>query len=338
MSLETSVHDNHHHNERAVDSVRIRVDVLGATRVQAGKMALGSHELGAKKPRHLLLALLLHRGAPVSKDRLVSLLWGGSAPHHAEATLVTYICVLRKTLRPCPAAQSLITTVAGGYAIDMSSVDLDLARYEQLIATGLQPDMSAIDALPILQQAMTLAGSPLLPEEAGSPWLEEVRRTHNQDVHKALIAAAEKVAGLPCRSAERWARLALERDPLDESAWRALLRNLETNGQYEDGLSAYDQCRSVFAAQLGRAPGPGLHVLYVRLLRASEDDEELNQLLDAVVRLHRARRSGVQPSSRDWGNGSDAIGHACSIEQASNALSQLLGGVRGTASAPLELW
>ena len=310
--------------------VCIHVDVLGGLRVRAGGRTLAPRELGGAKPRHLLLALLLHRGSPVSKDQLVSLLWAGSAPHHAKATLEAYICGLRKTLRPCPAARaSLITTVAGGYAIDMRCVDLDLVRYERLMSDALRPGTDPSDALPMLQQAMALAESPMLPEEFGDEWLDEVRSIHNQEVRKSRIAAANKVAGLPSLSAERWARRALEVDPLDESAWHALLKNLETNGHHADGLQAYDQCRKVFAMELGCAPGPGLQELYVRLLRgASENDQGLSRLLDAVVRLHMASQVGIHlPGTALESGRDDSISQTGSVELAYGLLSQLLRGV-----------
>jgi DNA-binding SARP family transcriptional activator len=309
------------------DGDRISVDVLGGLRVRSGSRTLGPRELGGAKPRRLLLALLLHRGSPVSKDRLVSLLWGESRPISAKGTLEAYVCVLRKRLQPVHAARaSLITTVAGCYAIDMDRVDLDLVRYERLLAAALQPGTSASDALPMLEQAMAMAQAPLLPGEADNEWLDEVRATHSQDVRKALIAAANKVAGLPSGSAERWARAALEGDPLDESAWRALLASMEASGHHADGLQAYDQCRRLFAAELGCAPGPGLQEVYVRLLRgANEDDEELSQLLDAVVRLHMASQLGAQPTlTALGGRRHDAIGASGSVEQACRTLNQLL--------------
>ncbi|HXR67892.1 MAG TPA: bacterial transcriptional activator domain-containing protein, partial [Dermatophilaceae bacterium] len=189
-----------------------------------------------------------------------------------------------------------------------------------------QPDTDPSEALPMLQHAMNLAGSPLLPEEVGSEWLDEVRFIHHQSVHKALIAAANKVASLPSRCAEQWARLALAEDPFDESAWYALLRNMEACGHHARGLQAYDQCRTMFATELGCAPGPGLQALYVRLLRgAHEDDEELSQLLDAVVRLHMARRSGAHPPCHDLGSGRvDDLGVHGSVRQACTALNHLL--------------
>ena len=311
---------------------RISVDLLGGLRVRASGTIMGPRELGGTKPRRVLLALLLHRGAPVSKDRLVSLLWGGSPPSCAKATLEAYVCVLRKRLQPCQGVRaSLITTVAGCYAIDMSRVDLDVVRYEGLMDAALHGDVSATDALPMLHQAIALAESPLLPEEVDSEWLDDVRRAHQQNVRKNLVAAANKVSGLPSGSGERWARLALESDALDESAWHALLSSMETGGKHADGLQAYDQCRRLFAAELGCAPGPGLQEVYVRLLRgANEDNEGLSHLLDAVVRLHMASQLGSGLPFTALGSGiSDAIGQTGTLEQAFRALNLLLSSVGG---------
>src|SRR5471032_1355143 len=193
------------------DSGRISVELLGGLRVRAGGTSMGPRELGGAKPRHVLVALLLNRGTPVSKDRLMSLLWGATPPSCATATLEGYVCVLRKRLQPLQTARgSLITTMAGCYAIDMSRVDLDLVCYETLVAAALEPATSAADALPMLQEAMVLAESPLLPEEVESPWLDDARRIYKESVRTNLIAAAEKVSGVSSVSSERWARLALQ--------------------------------------------------------------------------------------------------------------------------------
>jgi DNA-binding SARP family transcriptional activator len=317
------------------DTGRISVDLLGGLCVRAGGATMGPRELGGAKPRHVLVALLLNRGRPVSKDRLVTLLWGGSPPSCATATLEGYVCVLRKRLQPLQTARgSLITTMAGCYAIDMSRVDLDLVRYEHLVAAGLAPATSAADALPMLQEAMALAQCPLLPEEVESPWLDDARRTHKESVRVNLIAAAEKVSGLSAVSSERWARLALEIDPLDESAWHALLTGMEASGHHARGLQTYDQCRRLFSAELGCAPGPGLQSLYVRLLRgANEDNDELSQLLDSVVRLHMAGQVGSGPAATEPGVGvsqevSQEVSHHASVEQAIRALNHLVRSVR----------
>lgn len=316
----------------------IDVSLLGGLRVRAGRVTMGPRELGGTKLRRLLLALVLQRGAPVSKDRLVSMLWEDSPPIGARATLESYVCVLRKTLQPCHEARtSLITTVAGCYAIDMSRVDLDLVRYERLMSSALQPDVSAVEALPMLQQAMSLIESPMLPEELDCEWLDDVRRLHNQDARKAMIAAASKVATVSSPLAQRWSRRALDDDPLDESAWHALLRSMEAGGQHADGLRAYNKCRALFAAELGCAPGPGLQDLYVRLLRgANEDDDELSQLFDAVARLHAERLLVSRAPVIPGGPRPEANNHAHSIEQACTELDRLLHSFGGSRHQPAQ--
>jgi DNA-binding SARP family transcriptional activator len=319
-------------------STCIEVDLLGGLQVRAGHETMGPRELGSTKIRRVLLALILARGAAVSKDRLVSMLWEGAPPSGAKATLESYVCVLRKRLQPCHEVRtSLITTVAGCYAIDMSRVDLDLVRYEHLMSEALAPAVSAAEALPRLERAMSLVESSLLPEEIDCEWLDDVRKTHHQNVRKALVAAAVKVAEMPSRSAEGWARKALEGDPLDESAWLALLRCLEASGQHAQGLWEYNRCRGVFAAELGCAPGSRLQEMYVRLLRgANEADAELTHLLDAVTRLHAERKlhhsAPKSPISAISANSPGvhrrrAHDHARSIEQARRSLDLLLCSV-----------
>ncbi len=275
-------------------SGRIAVSLLGGLEVRGGGIRVGPRGLGGTKPRHVLLALLLHRGAPLAKDRLVDLLWDGRPPTGSMATLETYVCLLRKKLQPLHSpGTGPITTVAGGYAIDMARVDLDVDRYDRLLGTALHPEVTAVAALPMLREAQSLVRAPLLPEEPDDGWLADARRAHTHRRHRGLVEAAAKVAGLPDGDAAHWAAAALECDPLDESAWLALLRSHEASGQHADGVRAYERCRRLYAAELGCAPGAGLQEAYVRLLRgAHEDDGELSLLFDAVVRLHAASRAG----------------------------------------------
>ena len=230
--------------------------MLGGLQVHARGPHAGAAVLGGAKPRRVLLGLLLHRGAPVGKDRLVDLVWDGRPPSGCVGTLEAYVCLLRKRLQPLlPTGPSLIRTLAGRYAIDMSLVDLDLDRYERLAASALRPDVPAPAALPVLREALALGRRPLLPEEDDEGWLADSRRSHAHHVHRTLVDAAAKVAGLPGGDGPRWAEEALQGDPLDESAWLALLVGLERGGRHADGLRAYERCRRLYAAELGAPPG-----------------------------------------------------------------------------------
>ena len=83
---------------------------------------------GAKQ-RALLALLALHRGEPVSADRLIDVLWSdGQAAKPANA-LQAQIGQLRRTL----GAGAIVTTEAG-YALAVGPDDVDVVRFELLVA------------------------------------------------------------------------------------------------------------------------------------------------------------------------------------------------------------
>ena len=85
---------------------------------------------GAKQ-RALLALLALQRGQPVSADRLIDVLWGdGQAANPANA-LQAQIGQLRRTLGP-----AAILTTEAGYALAAGPGEVDVVRFEQLVAKG----------------------------------------------------------------------------------------------------------------------------------------------------------------------------------------------------------
>ncbi len=308
---------------RSAGSDVIGVDLVGGLRVRVGGTVLGPRQLGGTKPRRLLLALVLSRGVPVSKERLVSMLWDADRPVACTATLETYVCVLRKRLQPASSPRtSPIETRSGCYSIDMSRLDLDTARHDDLASAALDPAVSPEAAVGRLHESLAVAAWPLLPGEASIAWLDDARRAHEEQVRQRLVAAAEKVAPVAPEEAARWARTALDIDPLDEQAWHAYLLSKVLSGEHAAGLRAYDTCRRLLADELGCAPGPRLQALYVRLLGGVDGgDEELGSLIDAVVRLHHAHRAAsVQGSWSLPGEGPSGI----SVDQARRSLTALL--------------
>ncbi len=301
----------------------LRIDLIGGLRVQVGSKVLGPRQLGGAKPRHLLIALALARGLPVSKERLVSILWDDVRPVACAATIETYVCVLRKHLQTSTTVRGgPIETRAGCYSLDMSRVDLDLVSAARDVSRALHPSMSAQAALPLLRQALLPAGVPLLPDEQGGRWLDAARRKHEQVTREWLVNAAEKVVAVAPDEAAQWARQVIDADPLDESAWHVYLLSKVIGGRTAEGLRAYDSCRRTFAEELGCAPGTRLQEMYGRLLGdAHHADQDLEQLIEAVIRLHRATGDAHPGGSSRPG---------LSLENARRALSALLHDAAGT--------
>lgn len=249
---------------------RLDARIIGPLRIRRGDTVLGYGELGGPKPRQILELLLLNLGGPVSKDRLIDILWAGQAPAEALPTVESYVSVLRRHLQPGRGKDGPLRTVTGGYVLDTSLVDLDLDRFEALVRRA---ELAAPQhAIVLLQQALDLASGPLLGDELLPSWAEAERIRHAARVFNARLLAAESALVLgKSQLASVWAREALADDPLSEQAWTALVRGLESGGKPTEALRAYDQCRRIMDREMGCAPGPALRSIYSRLLEATAD-------------------------------------------------------------------
>lgn len=270
----------------------LTIRILGTLRVDRNGTLLGAHDLGGPKPRQILELLLLRLGRPVSKERLIALLWDGHPPAEALPTLESYVCVLRRHLQPGTGRIGPLQTVNGGYVIERSLVDLDLDRFDTLFRRAQQSD--AAEGLPLLREALTLAAAPLLGDELLPLWAADERALHTARVTAARIMAAESAAAL-CLAEEAvgWAQLALADDPLNEHAWTALILGLEQAGRPAEGLQAYESFRQALDRELGCAPGGILRAAQVRLLQATADGE-LSYVLAALLMLHEQHRRATR--------------------------------------------
>ncbi|TFD07848.1 response regulator receiver protein [Cryobacterium sp. TMT1-2-2] len=264
----------------------LSVHVFGNLSVRRGSVVLHAHELGGPKPRQILEILLVHLGLPVSKDRLIELLWGASAPLEALPTLESYVSLLRRHLQPGAGKFGPLQTTTGGYVLDRELVDVDLDQFDILLQRA-QKTIPGL-AYPLLLRALDLAAAPLLGDELLPAWAMEARDLHAARLTSARILASETAAALHrIDDALDFANLALADEPLNERAWTALILGLETSGRHAEGLQAYNRCRRAMQDELGCAPGPILRAAQLRLLHATADgDGDLADVLSALLMLH----------------------------------------------------
>src|SRR3954454_24993831 len=128
--------------------------VLGSLEVRRGDEPL---PLGGPKQRALLALLLVNANGVVARDRLIDELWGENPPDTVVKTTQVYVSRLRKLL---PAGALL--TRARGYLLAVAPGELDLARFEQLVAEarGAVP----LQASRLLRDALGLWHGPALAE------------------------------------------------------------------------------------------------------------------------------------------------------------------------------
>jgi predicted ATPase/DNA-binding SARP family transcriptional activator len=245
----------------------VRVDVLGPVSVTGPGGAVSGPGLGGRRARVALVALALSDG-PLTAARLADLIWAGDVPATWPAALRGVIGGLRATLARIGAGgQRVIATTPAGYglaagvAVDARAVPAELDRAARLTAQGRYQAVLAA-AGPVAE----LSGDALLPGEDDG-WLGPHRRELDEAALRALELIADAAGELgDHHRATAAARQAVAASPLDERAYRALIRARHRAGDRAGVVQAYDQCRAELAEQLGVDPDPSTVQAYVAAL------------------------------------------------------------------------
>jgi predicted ATPase/DNA-binding SARP family transcriptional activator len=218
---------------------------------------------GAKQ-RALLALLALQPGQPVSADRLIDVLWGdGQAAHPANA-LQAQVGQLRRAFGP-----AAIVTTEAGYALAVGPGDVDVVRFEELVAQGrrLAEAGQTADASAALGEALGLRrGEPLADfTYAGLFDAERARLDELTLVAIESRAGADLMLGRHGELAaelEAWCR----EHPLRERLWELRIVALYQGGRQAEALRAYAEVRDRLAGELGIDPGPALREVQARIL------------------------------------------------------------------------
>jgi predicted ATPase/DNA-binding SARP family transcriptional activator len=237
----------------------VEFELLGPLRVVEGGRDLTP---ARPKQRALLAMLLLHREEVVPGAQLIEALWGEEPPRSAQTALHGHVSTLRKLI-----GADRIRTRPPGYLLQVSAGEVDVARFESLVAQARQrddPDERSV----WLREALALwHGEPLAElryeafAEREIAQLKELRLAAVEDRVDADLALG------------RHAELVPELEPLvAEHPFRERLRSqlmlaLYRCGRQADALHVCQSGRRALVEELGIDPGPALQQLELRILR-----------------------------------------------------------------------
>jgi DNA-binding SARP family transcriptional activator len=242
--------------------------------------------LGGQQQRAVLAMLLLRANRVVSTDSLIDGLWKDNPPRTATTSLQNSIYALRKLLG-APA----IVTRSPGYMLVLDDDDLDLTRFERLVAEARR--LEPADRAEKLHEALALwRGDPLSDVgfepavEAEIRRLDELRITTLEDRIDADLACARYADVVPELVALVTAH------PLRERLRAQLMLAHYHSGRQDDALRVYDNARRALA-EIGLEPSPQLQELHRWILRhevprpraadAQADDVHFEQIAAAVL-------------------------------------------------------
>ena len=216
------------------------------------------------KQRALLALLALHRGEPVGADRLIDALWGDEAPGNPTNALQALVANLRRAL-----GSTAVSTTDAGYSLSIAPEDIDIVRFEQLVAKGRR-DLDAGEmgsAAEQLRGALALRRGEPLAEFAFSEFADGERARLEEltflaiegrvDAQLALGQHSELVGELDALCVQH---------PLRERLWELRMVALYRSGRQADALRVYGEAREQLIEELGLEPGPALRDLESRVL------------------------------------------------------------------------
>jgi class 3 adenylate cyclase len=236
----------------------VEFQILGPLRVVDGGRDLTP---ARPKQRALLAMLLLHREEIVPGGQLIDALWGETPPETVQTALHGHVSSLRKLLGP-----DRIRTRPPGYLLHVAAGELDLARFDSLLAEARQRADPAERSAGLREALALWRGEPLADlryeafaqREIGR--LEELRLAALEDRVDADLALArepELVAELESLVAEY---------PFRERLRGQLMLALYRCGRQADALHVFQSGRQALVEELGIDPGSALQQLERQIL------------------------------------------------------------------------
>ena len=250
-----------------------RFGVLGPLRVWQGEQAV---DLGPVQQRVVLAVLLLQGGHPISRQRLISAVWGDAPPTHSVNLVQRHVSRLRRVLggsRPGPDTSCRLVWTDAGYlltvpsgALDLDAFHSDLGRARAARAAG---DLRA--AARALHDALGLWRGPVC-DGLNSPFLDAQR----DRLAESRISVIEDRVELDLALGQHAELIAELRDlvaehPLRERLHGLLMLALYRAGRQADALAAFLDARRLLREELGVEPAEPLQHLHQQILAADPD-------------------------------------------------------------------
>ena len=291
-------------------------------RVTAGDQTIVT--VNTTRLRSLLAYLVLHEGAPQSREYLAFLLWPDSDESQARTNLRQLLHHLRKAL---PNGSRLVTDgqTIGWEAEPDSAVDVADFRNAVKQAAEAASRSDKASERKALEIAVALYEGDLLPESYDD-WVRPLREELKQQLVSSLnrlTELLEQAGDYP--AAIRTAERLVAEDPVRELSYRQLMRLWLLSGDRTAAVQVYHKALKVLRKELGISPAP-----------------ETRALLDAAITSEGAAptKEAPQPSttvpplvgrSHEWVN----LGTAWAVVEQGQTLFVLVRGEAGIGKSRL---
>jgi DNA-binding SARP family transcriptional activator len=219
----------------------------------------------------LFAYLILHAGTPQSRAHLSFVFWPDLSEAKARNNLRQLLHQLRQAL-PDPDRYLRTDASSVQWATD-APFSLDVADFDRAVAEAEAAERvgDPVRRRACLERAVELCQGPLLPS-CYDDWIGPARQRLAQRCEDAVAALVGLLAGQrEYASAIARVRHWLQHDPLDEGAYRWLMRLLALCGDRVAALQAYLQCVDALQRELAAEPSAETVHTFERIRGARSD-------------------------------------------------------------------
>jgi two-component SAPR family response regulator len=248
----------------------LRIETLGGFKVWLGDREIGEKNWQRGKAKELFQLLVNKRQQLVSKDEIITLLFGELSENAAVRDFKVALNALNTTLEPQRRARStpfFIQRHGSAYGLNLASgLELDAIEFESWIRIGLEEKDSA-KANHALERGLALYKGDYMPDRRYQDWSIEER----ERLQVLYLRGAERIAKL-YREDERheaaihWCEQILEKDSCWEEAYRLLMQSHRTLNNRNQAIKWYQKCCRVLERELGVKPMAATTSIYESLL------------------------------------------------------------------------
>lgn len=241
-----------------------RAYVCGRTCIEAPAKFFDEGAFPGRQGRLAWTYLALERHRAVTREELTDAIWGEITPPACDRALSAILSKLRTLLAKTGIGDCTIQSM--GHAVRLvlpPAVWIDIeAAYAAIERANRYRKNDAREAYGWALAAYMIAREELLPGEE-SAWL--VRKRH--ELAALLMHAIDALIEIYSATghmdmALKFGEEAVARDPLRESAYRALMRIHAANSDNAAVASTYRRCREVLASQMNGHPSPATDAAY----------------------------------------------------------------------------
>lgn len=245
----------------------MRFGVLGSLHAQiAGREV----RFGGPRQTKMLAALLVDANKVVAMDRLVAVMWDGTAPTTAVRQIQDAVSGLRRNLAVGGAPASLISTRRGGYQIELAPDELDLLEFEHERQLAEQLTDPAETVIALRRALSRWRGGALLDVASRVLEIDAVRLNEQRAATHKQCLSIELDLGRHREIVEELAALLVEH-PFDEQMAEHLMLALYRCRRQGEALQVFERLRRTLAGELGVDPSPPVQALHRRILLADPD-------------------------------------------------------------------